>query len=50
VDGVVVSRTVDVGQTVAASLHGSDLFTIAQDLTQMQVETNVDEADVRPHP
>jgi HlyD family secretion protein len=37
---------VDVGQTVAASLQAPTLFTIAQDLTQMQVETNVDEADV----
>src|SRR6266566_7307744 len=46
VDGVVVSRTVDVGQTVAASLQAPTLFTIAQDLTQMQVDTNVDEADV----
>src|SRR5215470_15403861 len=46
VDGVVVSRTVDVGQTVAASLQAPTLFTIAQDLTQMEVDTNVDEADV----
>lgn len=46
VDGVVVSRQVDVGQTVAASLQAPVLFTIAQDLTQMQVETSVDEADV----
>jgi HlyD family secretion protein len=46
VDGVVVSRTVDVGQTVAASLQAPTLFTIAQDLTQMQVDTNVDEADI----
>jgi len=46
VDGVVVSRTVDVGQTVAASLQAPTLFTIAQDLTDMQVDTNVDEADV----
>jgi len=46
VDGVVVSRSVDVGQTVAASLQAPTLFTIAQDLTQMQVDTNVDEADV----
>ena len=46
VEGVVVSRTVDVGQTVAASLQAPTLFTIAQDLTQMQVDTNVDEADV----
>jgi HlyD family secretion protein len=46
VDGVVVSRTVDVGQTVAASLQAPTLFTIAQDLTDMEVDTNVDEADV----
>src|SRR2546428_1737978 len=46
VDGVVVSRNVDVGQTVAASLQAPVLFTIAQDLTKMQVDTNVDEADV----
>ena len=46
VDGVVVSRNVDVGQTVAASLQAPTLFTIAQDLTRMQVDTNVDEADI----
>jgi len=46
VDGVVVSRNVDVGQTVAASLAAPTLFTIAQDLTDMEVDTNVDEADV----
>jgi len=46
VDGVVVGRTVDVGQTVAASLQAPTLFTIAQDLRNMQVDTNVDEADV----
>jgi HlyD family secretion protein len=46
VDGVVVSRAVDPGQTVAASLQAPTLFTIAQDLTQMQVEAAVDEADV----
>jgi HlyD family secretion protein len=46
VDGVVVSRSVDVGQTVAASLQAPVLFTIAQDLTKMQVETSVDEADI----
>jgi len=46
VDGVVVSRQVDVGQTVAASLQAPILFTIAQDLTRMQVETSVDEADI----
>ena len=48
VDGVVVSRNVDVGQTVAASLQAPTLFLIAQDLTKMQVDTNVDEADVGP--
>src|SRR5881396_911186 len=46
VDGVVVSRAVDVGQTVAASLQAPTLFTIAQDLTKMQVETSVVEADI----
>jgi HlyD family secretion protein len=46
VDGVVVARNVDVGQTVAASLATPTLFQIAQDLTKMQVDTNVSEADV----
>jgi HlyD family secretion protein len=46
VDGMVISRNVDVGQTVAASLSAPTLFTIAHDLTQMEVHTNVDEADV----
>jgi HlyD family secretion protein len=46
VDGVVVARNVDVGQTVAASLQAPTLFLIAQDLTKMQVDTNVDEADI----
>src|SRR5438067_5810274 len=46
VQGVVVSRQVDVGRTVAASLQAPVLFTIAQDLTKMQVETSVDEADI----
>jgi HlyD family secretion protein len=46
IDGVVISRNVDVGQTVAASLQAPTLFTIAQDLTKMQVDTNVAEADV----
>jgi HlyD family secretion protein len=46
VDGVVIERVVDVGQTVAASLQAPKLFTIAQDLREMQVETDVDEADV----
>lgn len=46
VNGTVVNRNVDVGQTVAASLQAPTLFTIAQDLTNMQVDTNVDEADI----
>lgn len=46
VDGVVVSRNVDIGQTVAASFQTPTLFTIAQDLTKMQIDTNVDEADI----
>jgi len=46
IDGVVVSRDVDVGQTVAASLSAPTLFTIAQDLTQMQVIANIDQADI----
>jgi HlyD family secretion protein len=46
IDGVVISRNVDVGQTVAASLQAPTIFTIAQDLTKMQVDTNVAEADV----
>src|SRR5262245_12277472 len=46
VDGIVISRNVDVGQTVAASLQAPTLFTIANDLTKMEVHTNVDEADV----
>ena len=46
VNGIVISRNVDVGQTVAASLQAPTLFTIAKDLTQMQVDTNVSEADI----
>ncbi len=46
VHGTVISRNVDVGQTVAASLQAPTLFTIAKDLTRMQVDTNVSEADV----
>ncbi|HVW24494.1 MAG TPA: efflux RND transporter periplasmic adaptor subunit [Polyangiaceae bacterium] len=46
IDGIVISRNVDVGQTVAATLQAPTLFTIAQDLTRMQVDTNVAEADV----
>jgi HlyD family secretion protein len=46
VDGVVVNRTIDVGQTVAASLQAPNLFQIAQDLTKMEVYTKTDESDV----
>ena len=46
VDGVVISRNVDIGQTVAASFQTPTLFSIAQDLTRMQIDTNVDEADI----
>ncbi len=46
VNGTVISRNVDVGQTVAASLQAPTLFTIAKDLTEMQVDTSVSEADV----
>jgi HlyD family secretion protein len=46
VNGIVVSRNVDVGQTVAASFQTPTLFVIAQNLTQMQVDTNVSESDI----
>ncbi|MEY2465939.1 MAG: HlyD family secretion protein [Verrucomicrobiota bacterium] len=46
VDGIVISRNVDVGQTVAASLSAPTLFVIANDLTKMQIDANVSEADV----
>lgn len=46
IDGVVISRQVDVGQTVAASLAAPTIFTIANDLTKMQVQADVDEADI----
>ena len=46
VDGIVVKRSVDTGQTVAASLQAPELFIIAKSLTDMQVETSIDEADV----
>jgi HlyD family secretion protein len=46
IDGVVIGRDVDRGQTVAASLEAPTLFTIAQDLRQMEVHANVDEADI----
>ena len=46
VNGIVISRSVDVGQTVAASLNAPTLFVIANDLTKMQIDANVAEADV----
>jgi HlyD family secretion protein len=46
IDGVVIERAVDRGQTVAASLSSPVLFKIAQDLTEIQIEANVDEADI----
>lgn len=46
IDGIVIDRAVNVGQTVAAALNAPVLFTIAQDLREMQVETAVDEADI----
>ena len=46
VDGVVLTRTVEQGQTVAASLQAPELFTIAEDLSKMQIELAVDEADI----
>ncbi len=46
IDGVVISRNVDVGQTVAASLQAPVIFQIANDLTKMQIDSNVAEADV----
>ncbi len=46
IDGVIIARAVDIGQTVAASLSAPKLFQIAGDLTRMQVETKIDEADI----
>jgi len=46
IDGVVVSRSIDVGQTVAAAFQAPTLFVIANDLTKMQILANIDEADV----
>ncbi len=46
VDGTVISREIDLGQPVAASFQAPQLFTIAQDLTEMQIEVNVSEADI----
>jgi HlyD family secretion protein len=46
VDGIVVSRNVDVGQTVAATMQAPTLFVLAEDLTRMQVNASVDESDI----
>ena len=46
IDGIVISRSVDVGQTVAASLQAPTLFTLANDLSRMQVNASIDEADI----
>ncbi len=46
IDGVIIKRTIDLGQTVAASFSTPNLFQIAKDLTKMQIDTNVSEADV----
>jgi HlyD family secretion protein len=46
IDGIVISRAVDVGQTVAASLQAPTLFTIAADLSQMQLKASIDESDL----
>ncbi len=46
VDGIVISRSVDIGQTVAASFQTPTLFNIAQDLTKMQIDSSVVEADI----
>ena len=46
IDGIVISRSVDVGQTVAASMNAPTLYVLAQDLAEMQVNANVDESDI----
>lgn len=46
VDGIIIAKNVEVGQTVAASFQTPTLFTVAPDLTKMQIDTNVDEADI----
>src|SRR5205823_6470432 len=46
IDGIVIQRSVDIGQTVAASMQAPTLFVIAADLTKMQVSANIDESDV----
>ena len=50
IDGIVVSRNIDVGQTVAASFNAPTLFIIAADLTKMKCTANIDESDVGPDP
>ncbi len=47
INGVILTRSVDPGNAVAASLQAVTLFTIAEDLTQLKLQVNVDEADVR---
>lgn len=46
VDGTIIARKIDIGQSVAASFQAPELFTIAQDLTKMQIEVSVSEADI----
>ena len=46
IDGIVIGRSVDVGQTVAASLSAPTIFTLAADLSEMQVKSNIDESDL----
>lgn len=46
VDGVIISKSVEVGETVASSFQTPELFSVAEDLTKMQIETNVSEADI----
>ena len=46
VDGIIISRDIDMGQPVAATLNAPELFTIAQDIEKMQIEVNVSEADI----
>ena len=46
IDGTIIERTVDAGQTIAASFQAPKLFVIAEDLTRMQIEANVDESDI----
>ena len=46
IDGIVISRNVDAGQTVASSMNAPTLFILAADLTRMQVVANIDESDV----